>query len=298
MQLTQVITVIPTFFTQTGAIDFESIHKHINSQINNGIRDFVILGTTSEAPTLSVDERVQVASFVFNNFRNTATIIVGLGGNNTMEMINELERIQNYSHGIMISQPSYNKPSQEGIYQHFNLLISHTDKPVIIYNIPSRCGVNIEPSTIKRIHYDNINQVVAIKEASGNLEQVTQIIELCPQLIVYSGDDALSLPIMSVGGTGVISVVSNLIPFNVVKMLDEFKNGNLSASRDMFYKMKSLVKNCFVETNPVPVKFMLSVMNSQPSLANVRLPLVQLSDESKSKIMSGFSHMVNSSSST
>lgn len=284
MTPTKVITVIPTFFTANGSIDFDSIHKHIIDQINNGIKDIVILGTTSEAPTLSVDERVQVASFVYHNFSNHVNIITGLGGNNTMEMTNELNRIQNFSHMIMISQPCYNKPNQEGIYQHFRLLISTTDKPIVIYNIPSRCGVNIEPNTVKRI-CDFSNRVIAIKEASGSLDQVTQIIEQCPNLFVYSGDDALVLPIMSVGGVGVISVVSNLVPKIMTQIIDNFNNGDLISAKNLFYKVKPLIKNCFVETNPVPIKFMLSVVNSQPSLSLVRLPLVDLSDNSKNQIL-------------
>jgi len=283
MTFSNVITVIPTFFTETGSIDYESIHKHIKSQINNGIKDIVILGTTSEAPTLKQEERIELAKYVYYHFSSQVHIIAGLGGNNTMEMISEIQELCNWAHSIMISQPSYNKPSQEGIFQHFSQLISHTTKPIVIYNIPSRCGVNIEPQTIKRISSYS-GYVVAVKEASGNLDQVCQVIELCPHLRVYSGDDVLTLPIMSVGGVGVISVVSNLIPQNVIKMTEEFEKGNLDFARDIFYKMKSLIKDCFVETNPVPVKFMLSILYQNPSISIVRLPLVQLSIETKNKL--------------
>jgi 4-hydroxy-tetrahydrodipicolinate synthase len=282
MSLSKVITVIPTFFNPDSSIDFPSIRKHIFDQINKGIETIVILGTTSEAPTLSEDERVQVASFVYDNFHNYLTIVVGLGGNNTNEMIGELNRINPYCDYIMISQPSYNKPSQEGIYQHFRKLIECTNKDIIIYNIPSRCGVNIEPSTINRITQIS-NRVRAIKEASGNLEQVMNVKELCPNLQIYSGDDALVLPIMSIGGVGVISVVSNIIPQFMISMLNEYVDGNMYSAQNFFYRIKPLIKYCFVESNPVPVKYMLSVINNNPSLAHVRLPLVELTNESKNK---------------
>jgi 4-hydroxy-tetrahydrodipicolinate synthase len=282
MSLSKVITVIPTFFYPDGLIDYTSMHAHILDQINKGINSIVILGTTSEAPTLSEDERISVASFVYGNFKKDLVIIVGLGGNNTNEMVCELNRITPHCDYIMISQPSYNKPSQEGIYQHFKKLINSTNKNIIVYNIPSRCGVNIEPSTVQRITQIS-HRVIAIKEASGNLEQVMGIKELCPNLQIYSGDDALVLPIMSIGGVGVISVVSNIIPNYMLSMINEFVDGNMLSAQNFFYQIKPLIKYCFVESNPVPVKYMLSVMKNQPTLAHVRLPLVELALESKNK---------------
>ncbi len=278
----RVITVIPTFFKNDFSIDFDTMLRHIENQINQGIQSIVILGTTSEAPTLTLDERLEVANVVYVNFHNRVNIIVGLGGNNTIDMMNELVQISQYSHCIMISQPSYNKPSQEGIYQHYEKLINTTDKQVIIYNIPSRCGVNVEPNTIQRIA--NIShRVIAIKEASGNLDQVMQVRELCPNLSIYSGDDALVLPIMSVGGIGVISVVSNIIPSQMVNIVNEFANGNHQMASNLFYRFRPLIKYCFIESNPVPVKFVLSMITGNNQMANVRLPLVQLSAESRAK---------------
>ncbi len=281
-ELSQVITVIPTFFKNDFSVDFDNMSLHIENQIAQGIQSIVILGTTSEAPTLSVDERLEVANFVHNHFQNRVNIIVGLGGNNTHEMVHELVQISQYAHYIMISQPSYNKPSQEGIVQHFQRLINSTDKPVIIYNIPSRCGVNMEPATIQRIANFS-NRVVAIKEASGNLEQVMQVRELCTNLTIYSGDDALVLPILSIGGFGVISVVSNIIPSQMVNIVNEFTRGNYQSASNIFYKFKPLIKYCFIESNPVPVKYVLSMITGMNSMSNVRLPLVELSVESKNK---------------
>ena len=276
----RVITVIPTFFNDDTSIDYESIKSHITNQMDRGIETIAILGTTSEAPTLSLEERIQVAEFVFNNFNKYLTIIIGLGGNNTKEMIHELKLIESFANLIMISQPSYNKPSQEGIYQHFKTLIESTDRQIIIYNVPSRCGVNINPTTVQKIK--NIsNRVVAIKEASGDLSQIMQIKEHCPDLQLYSGDDGIILPVLSIGGVGVISVISNLLPEVVLSVVNEFFNGNMVTAQSNFYSLRPFVKFCFIETNPVPIKYMLSILTSINSMANVRLPLVQLTNESK-----------------
>ena len=282
MLFPQVITVIPTFFTTDGLVDYQSMNEHIQDQISKGIESIVILGTTSEAPTLSQIEREEIARFVFSNYGNIVSVIIGLGGNNTNEMVAEISRLSPFAEYIMISQPYYNKPSQEGIYQHYKQLIQSTNKNIIIYNIPSRCGVNIEPATIARISQE-FNQVIAIKEASGSLEQVMNIKELCPNLLIYSGDDALVLPIMSIGGAGVFSVVSNLIPQFMISMLNEFTNGSRLTAQDYFYRIKPLIKFCFVEVNPVPIKYMLSIYQNKQSLAHVRLPLVELTNESKNR---------------
>ncbi len=276
----RVITVILTFFNDDSSVDYESIKIHIEDQINRDIETIVILGTTSEAPTLSLEERVQVAEFVFNNFNSKLTIIVGLGGNNTREMIHELKLIEPYANLIMISQPSYNKPSQEGIYQHFKTLIEATERQIIIYNIPSRCGININPTTVEKITHLT-NRIVAIKEASGDLSQMMQVKELCPNLQLYSGDDGLVLPILSIGGVGVISVVSNILPEVMLSMINEYFLGNILRAQTYFYNIRPFIKLCFIETNPVPIKYMLSVLKEKESLANVRLPLVGLSNESK-----------------
>jgi len=288
MKHIRVITVIPTFFNDDFSIDYQSMKSHINDQIERGIETIVILGTTSEAPTLSLEERVQVAEFVFNNFSKNLSIIVGLGGNNTKEMIHELKLIEPFANLIMISQPSYNKPSQEGIFQHFKILIESTERQIIIYNIPSRCGVNINPTTVQKIT-ELTNRVVAIKEASGDLSQMMQVREQCPNLELYSGDDGLVLPVLSIGGVGVISVVSNILPEVVLSMIHEYFQGNLSRSQNYFYQLRPYIKFCFIETNPVPVKYMLSVLSNKKSLANVRLPLVELTNESK-KLLPEFSN--------
>jgi 4-hydroxy-tetrahydrodipicolinate synthase len=285
MSLSNVITVIPTFFNDDYTIDYKSIYTHIMEQYNSGIQSIVILGTTSEAPTLNNKEMIELSSYVYDNFHEKLTIIIGIGGNNTHMLTHEIKEISKYADYIMISQPSYNKPTQEGIFQHFKYLIDATDKNIIIYNIPSRCGVNIDPITVKRI-VDISPRVQAIKEASGSIEQAIMIHELVPDLKIYSGDDILTLPILSIGGVGVISVVSNIAPKYMISMVNNYINGNLIKAQTEFYSLKPLIKYCFIETNPSPVKFILSLLNSKPSLEKVRLPLVELTNESKQKILS------------
>ncbi len=283
MSISKVVTVIPTFFTPSGVIDYAMICAHINRQISNGIKSIVILGTTSEAPTLSQHERIVYAHHVFKNFSDKVNITVGLGGNNTAEMVEEIKQLDNSAHNIMISQPAYNKPTQEGIYQHFKVLIDASTKPIIIYNIPSRCGVNIEPKTVQRI-WEYSTRVIGIKEASGNLEQIMSIKEACPNLLIWSGDDNIVLPVLSVGGYGVISVVSNVVPKLMTNIIFAFETGNIKPAYELFYQIKSLIKMCFIESNPVPVKYILSLEHNETTMEYVRLPLVTLSDQSKETI--------------
>ncbi len=280
MSISKVVTVIPTFFTPSGVIDYPMVCAHINRQILNNIKSIVILGTTSEAPTLSQHERIVYAHHVFKNFSDKVNITVGLGGNNTAEMIEEIKQLDDITHNIMISQPAYNKPTQEGIYQHFKALIDSSSKPIIIYNIPSRCGVNIETKTVQRI-WEYSTRVIGIKEASGNLDQIMAIKEACPNLLIWSGDDNIVLPVLSVGGYGVISVVSNVVPKLMTNIVFAFETGNVKPAYELFYRIKSLIKMCFIESNPVPVKYILSLENNEPTLEYVRLPLVTLSDQSK-----------------
>jgi len=273
-----VITVIPTFFDSNNEIDMVSIKKHIDYQINNGIQTIVILGTTSETPTLTQKEKILIVENICNEYRNKLSIIIGVSGNDTESVLEEAKLYETYGNAIMISAPYYNKPSQEGLYQHFYKIISTIKNKFILYNVPSRSGVNIEPTTISRLYNDFPFKITAIKEASGSIEQVMKIKSLC-KIKILSGDDALVLPFMSVGAEGVISVVSNVVPSEMLLMVSHFKEGNLMESTKIFYELYDLIKLCFIESNPVPVKYILSkTMNSLP---NVRLPLVGLENKNK-----------------
>jgi 4-hydroxy-tetrahydrodipicolinate synthase len=280
-----VITVIPTFFTLDNEIDYDAISFHIEKQYQSGIRSIVILGTTSETPTLSMGERLDIASLVWEKFHDKMNIICGVGGFNTPEVFKEACVLETFCNALMISTPYYNKPSQEGIFQHMAHIISNIDKDFVLYNVPSRCGVNMEPETIARL-FDEFKNVKAIKEASGSVEQVIRIKSLC-DIIVMSGDDALTLPFMSVGATGVISVVSNAVPSQMISMVNAYEQNNQVIAKDIFYQLFPLMKLCFIESNPVPIKYILHKMCDSNN-ENVRLPLVTLTNQSKEKINSYF----------
>lgn len=286
-----VFTVIPTFFDENGQVDMEAIISHINRQYNETIRKIVILGTTSETPTLSMDEKVMIAKNVWTNFNEDLDIVVGISGNNTSEVSKEAILLEPYCHSMMLSAPYYNKPSQNGIYEHFKQVINSVDREFIIYNVPSRCGVNIEPVTVARL-FNDFPQVKAIKEASGSIEQVMKIKSLC-DINILSGDDALTLPYLSVGATGVISVVSNVIPVVMLSLVQNFSN-NLFKTQGTFFRHYELMKLCFCDSNPVPVKYMMSLKYAKPSLSFVRLPLMELTNENKNKINDEYYNVENS----
>lgn len=271
-----VITVIPTFFDYFNKINLEGINNHIEKQITMGIKTIVILGTTSETPTLSSDEKLSIVKSVHDKFENKIRIIIGLSGNDTFSVVNECELYSNYGDALMISPPYYNKPTQEGIFQHFEKIITSTNKEIIIYNIPSRCGVNIEPDTISKM-YNMFDRVVAIKEASGSIDQVIKIKSIC-DIDILSGDDGLVLPFMSVGAVGVISVISNIVPIEMIEVVESFSKGEIHDATDKFYNIYPLIKLAFIESNPVPIKYLINRINNFLSPA-VRLPLVKLSNE-------------------
>jgi len=200
-----VITVIPTFFTIDNRIDHNAIVNHINKQTNSGIKQIVIFGTTSETSTLSDLEKTSILNSIKGGINEKIKIIIGLSGNNTPDIVKEARKLEESCDAFMLSAPYYNKPSQEGIYQHFKQIVSTINKDFIIYNVPSRCGVNIEPETIARLFIDFPN-IKAIKEASGSIQQVIKIKSLC-NIKILSGDDELTLPFMSIGACGVISVI-------------------------------------------------------------------------------------------
>lgn len=267
-----VYTVVVTPFLEDNKVDYESIDNIIKNQINKGVSGLVLLGTTSESPTLSIVEKLEIVKFVSKHYGGVFEIIVGIGGNNTLKTIEFGKMIKNYVHGFMVTVPNYNKPSQEGIYNHFTMIANtFAEVPIMMYNIPSRCGVNMTPETVKQI-YGDCDNIVAIKEASGSLEQAIKIKSLC-DIRIFSGDDSLILPILAIGGVGVISVASNIFPWEISHIVNSFSN-NIEQSRNLYYKFHNFIKALFITTNPVPVKYLLCKFG----LINydfVRLPLVK-----------------------
>lgn len=294
MNITGCYTAIVTPFKKNLDIDYNGLRENIRFQIDNGIDGIVPCGTTGEAATLSMEEHEKVIDTVVDEANGKIKVIAGTGSNNTAEAI-ELTRHAKDSgaDACLLITPYYNKPTQEGIYQHYKKIAETVDIPLILYNIKSRTGINIEPDTTIRL--SKIKGVIGIKEASGDLNQVSAIISKLKtesnknfNFILISGDDALTLPIIALGGRGVISVVSNIIPKDVKALTDYCLSGNFEKAREIHYKLLNLTKTMFIETNPAPVKYAMNVLKENNKIGmnagNLRLPLVEVSDASKGKI--------------
>ncbi|MDI6730878.1 MAG: 4-hydroxy-tetrahydrodipicolinate synthase [Candidatus Altarchaeum sp.] len=287
-------TAIVTPFKKNSDIDYDGLRENIRFQIDNGIDGVVPCGTTGEAATLSIEEHEKVIDTVVDEANGKIKVIAGTGSNNTAEAI-ELTRHAKDSgaDACLLITPYYNKPTQEGIYQHYKKIAETVDILLIPYNIKSRTGVNIDTDTTIRL--SKIRGVIGIKEASGDLNQVSAIISKLKtegnknfNFILLSGDDALTLPIIALGGIGVISVVSNIMPKDVKTLTDYCLSGNFEDARKIHYKLLNLTKTMFIETNPAPVKYAMNVLKENNKIGmnagNLRLPLVEVSDASKEKI--------------
>ena len=277
-----IITVIPTFFTIDNLVNINDMILHIGNQYSLGIRFIIILGTTSEASVLSKDEKINIAKNIWNIFSNKITIFIGIGGTCTEYILDEANSMSDYCNGFLLSAPYYNKPTQNGLYKHFDYIIKNlkynniNDNKFIIYNIPSRCSINIEPETILKIYEDNKDKIIGIKESSGNISQVIKLKSIC-DINIISGDDELIIPLMSIGAKGIISVISNIYPEEIIKLVNFFKNGDIINSNKIFYKLLPYIKGCFIETNPVPIKYLLN--KKYGFNKSVRLPLVCIEDK-------------------
>lgn len=268
-----VYTVIPTFFTQNN-VNYDEIINFISFQIYYGIKNIVLLGTTSETPTLTNEEQCNIVYKVWEKFKGKINIIIGIGGNDTKVTIEKGLLLKDYCDAFMVTVPYYNKPTQDGIYKHFSSIANIlNDKNILMYNIPSRCGVSMNPDTIVKLFncYDNIK---AIKEASGNVSISQEILNKC-EIVVLSGDDSLTLPIMSIGGKGVVSVASNVTPSNILNLVNSFKNGNIKEAIEINNSLYNLFKILFIESNPVPLKYILKKIGFSKE-STVRLPLVEI----------------------
>lgn len=274
-----VYTVLVTPFNSDNQIDFESYDKLLNKILSSNIEGVVVLGTTSEGPTLNYNEKILLIKSVWKKFNGKKKIVIGIGGNDTLETLEFAKLIKDYCDYMMVTVPYYNKPSQEGIIKHFEIISQNEDlisKKMILYNIPSRCGVNMNPETISHV-YNTCENIVAIKEASGSLNQVMDIKRRC-NIQIFSGDDSLLLPTLSIGGCGVISVIGNILPNEIHNIYSLYRDGFIKESQQLFYKMYDLMKGMFIDTNPVPVKSLLNYIKIF-NTAIPRLPLLKLSDD-------------------
>jgi 4-hydroxy-tetrahydrodipicolinate synthase len=241
-------------------------------------------GTTGETPTLSGDERRRVVALVAEAVDGRAKVLAGAGGYDTRGVIRAVgECEQAGAHGILSVTPYYNKPSQEGLFQHYRAIAESTELPVIIYNVPGRTGCNVEPATLARLAA--IPNIVGVKEATGNMMQMTEICRVVPpEFLVLSGDDYMTVPLMAIGGRGIVSVVANEVPAEMVQLVEAAERGDFTAARRWHAKLLPLMQVNFVESNPIPVKFAMAAMGLCEE--TYRLPLVPPSHASQAKILS------------
>jgi len=276
-----IFTAVITPFDKDTNVDYKSFEKIINNQIEHNINGIVLFGTTGEAPTLKMSEKFKLLHMTKNlidNSKKDIKLILGFGGNNTYQVIEEMVNFSSIDNVIfMLSSPYYNKPTQEGLYQHYTTIMSKfSDKQFLIYNIPGRTSVNLLPETIKRISKTTPN-IYGIKEASGSLDQVSQLINF--GFDVYSGDDSMAYDVVKMGGKGVVSVLSN----QFIKEMEEV----LSLNETMNKEMEMLYKLAFIETNPSPIKYIMCLFKTI-DCDQVRLPLVTLMEENKTLINNYF----------
>lgn len=271
-----------TPFTANGRVDYEALARMIDHVIEGGVDYIVALGTTAETPTLYMPERAVIAMFITNHIARRVPLVMGVGGNSTSEVLDQLREFDlRGADAILSVTPYYNKPSQEGLYQHFRTVSEHSPLPVILYNIPGRSGVNMTAETTLRIARDFEN-VIGVKEASGDIDQMQRILENRPEgFLVLSGDDAMTLDLMRRGGDGVISVAANAFPERFMRCVNYAKSGDFDRAEQEYETLDAAVKVLFEEGNPVGVKCALSVLGIVGD--RVRLPLVAGSDTLRAK---------------
>ncbi|HIY68981.1 MAG TPA: 4-hydroxy-tetrahydrodipicolinate synthase [Candidatus Alistipes intestinigallinarum] len=262
-----------TPFTQDGRVDYEALARMIDYVIEGGVDYIVALGTTAETPTLYMPERAVIAMFITNQIAGRVPLVMGCGGNSTSEVLDQLREFDlRGADAILSVTPYYNKPSQEGLFQHFRTVSEHSPLPVILYNIPGRTGVNMTAETTLRCARE-LKNVIGVKEASGNIEQMQQILDNRPEgFLVLSGDDGITIELMRRGGDGVISVAANAFPERFMSCINHAKQGDFEAAEREYEALDDAVKALFAEGNPVGVKCALSVMGRIGD--TVRLPLV------------------------
>lgn len=262
-----------------GAIDEKCFRELIEFQIENGTHGIVPCGCTGEAATLSHDEQKRLIKITVEFVNKRVPVVAGTGSNNTAEAINLTRYARKAgANGALLITPYYNKPTPEGQYRHYEKVAKEVDIPIMLYNVPSRTGISMQPKTVARL--SKIDNIVAIKEASGSLDQVSQILSLC-DITVLSGDDSLTLPMMSVGAKGVVSVAANIMPKEIARMVDLALNEKYEEARKIHLKLVPVFKGLFIETNPIPVKTALSLMGKIE--ANWRLPLCEMTNENLKK---------------
>ena len=271
-------SAVPTPFDENG-VNISEFRKFLQFQIDNNVDALIVCGTTGESTTMTRDEKIIAINCALEVANEKIPVIVGTGSNNTREAIEMSKIVERLgADGILVVAPYYNKTTQSGLIAHYKAIAESVSLPIILYNVPSRTGVNIEPKTC--LELSKIDNIIAIKEASGNISQVAQISNLCgDNLYIYSGNDDQIVPICSLGGIGVISVLSNIKPKFVHDMVYDFLDGNIDKARKMQLNVLPLINSLFSEVNPIPVKYALNELGFNFGVP--RLPLVEFSDNNK-----------------
>jgi 4-hydroxy-tetrahydrodipicolinate synthase len=283
LSFTGVGTALITPFTKAGAVDEKAVRALADRQAAAGVHFLVPCGTTGETPTLSDDERRKIVEIVADAVEGRAMVLAGAGGYDTREVIHAVKAMEKSgAHGILSVTPYYNKPTPEGLYQHYKAIAESTKLPIIVYNVPGRTGCNVDPATLARLA--TIQNIVGVKEASGNMTQMAEICKAVPaEFIVLSGDDALTLPLMAIGGRGIISVASNEVPAEMVQMVEAAERGDFTAARRWHEKLLPLMQVNFCESSPGPVKFAMAAMGLCEEV--FRLPMVPPRPASQDKVL-------------
>lgn len=280
---TGVGTALITPFTRDGSLDTAAVSRLARRQLDAGVHVLVPCGTTGETPTLSVEEKRRVIELVAAEAEGRALVLAGAGGYDTKEVIHMAAVAKAAgADGLLSVTPYYNKPTPEGLYQHYKAIADSTDLPIIVYNVPGRTGCNVDPATLVRLA--TIPNIIGVKEASGNITQMAEILRAVPDdFIVMSGDDAITLPLMAMGGHGIISVMSNEMPAELVQLVEAFERGVLADAQYWHNKLLPLMQINFIEANPGPVKFAMAVMGLCEEV--YRLPMVSPRPASQEKIL-------------
>ena len=264
---------------KNGQVDYAKIEELVEWHIKSGTAGIVPCGTTGESATLSNEEHEQVIAVVVKIARKRVKVVAGTGSNSTDEAIAMTVFAEKAGcDGALLVSPYYNKPTQKGLFLHFKAIADCVKMPLMLYNIQSRTGVNISPATVKKLSAACPN-ITAIKEASGSLEQMAHIHALCPGMDLLSGDDALTLPVLSIGGTGIVSVVANIVPADTAALVSAWQKGDIPAAQKLHYRLLPLIQAMFIETNPIPVKTAMGMLGlCSPDL---RLPMCAIEDANK-----------------
>jgi 4-hydroxy-tetrahydrodipicolinate synthase len=276
-------TALVTPFGASGELDEVALRRLVERQVEGGVSFLVPCGTTGETPTLTSDERDRVVSITVEVAQGRIPVLAGVGGYNTEEVAELAEHTESLGvQGLLSVTPYYNKPTQEGLVQHYTAIANRTSLPIIVYNVPGRTGCNVDPATLARLA--TIKNIVGVKEASGNMTQMAEVVRAVPDdFLVLSGDDALTLPLMAIGGRGIISVASNEVPAEMVQMVEAAERGDYATARRWHQKLLPVMQVNFIESSPGPVKFAMAAMGLCEE--SYRLPMVPPKPASQERIL-------------